>query len=130
VPSFRERTTQFEDDLAKQYRDIVRELPIQAHFGESVGDDEYRSALRQLLRYVDLTNEQIFLRMKGRIRGDTWRDWCDGIRDVLRRPLIARGWEEIKRRAPESFQELRVLESTGFVVDPRRWRRGLPQVRQ
>jgi hypothetical protein len=126
----RQATTQFEDDLAKQYRDILRELPLQAHFAESVGDDEYRAALRDLLSYVDLTNEQIFLRMKGRIRADTWRDWCDGIRDALRRPLFARAWEEIKRRSPESFQELRALENTGFVVDPRRWRRGLPPVRE
>src|SRR5438128_12314380 len=83
----RQATTQFEDDLAKQYRDIVKDLPIQAHFDESVSDDEYRAALRHLVRYVDLTNEQIFLRLKGRIRGDTWRDWCDGIRSALRRPL-------------------------------------------
>src|SRR5437870_11457067 len=75
----RQATTQFEDELVKQYRDIVRELPIQAHFDESVADDVLRVALRDVLSYVDLTNEQIFLRMRGRIRGDTWGDWCDGI---------------------------------------------------
>jgi len=122
----RQATTHFEDELVKQYRDIVKELPIQAHFHEAVADDAYEASLRDVLSYIDLTNEQIFLRMKGRIRGDTWRDWCDGIRDALQRPLFAPAWEEIKRRAPESFQELRALERTAFGVDPRRWRRRLP----
>jgi len=45
----RQATTQFEDELAKQYRDIVRELPIQAHFGEPVTDEDHKASLRDVL---------------------------------------------------------------------------------
>src|SRR2546428_397318 len=84
----RQATTHFEDELVKQYRDIVRELPIQAHFHEAVADDAYEASLRGVLNYIDLTKEKIFLRMKGCIRGDTGRDWGVGLRHALDRPLF------------------------------------------
>src|SRR5205807_1580893 len=75
------------------------------------------------VHYVDLTNEQVFLRCIGRVSDETWENWCDGIRDMLARPAFGVAWSEIKRRAPHSFEELRHLEDSGFTADPKQWYR-------
>jgi hypothetical protein len=113
--------TQFEDDLTKQYREIARQLPIEALLGEELGDGKQREALPTFYRYIDLSNEQTFLRLNGRVSEETWYDWCDGMKSHFTRPAFKRAWEEIKVRAHGSFEELRRLEADGFTGDPQRW---------
>ena len=113
--SKRQVETQFEDHLASQYREIARQLPIEALLGEELANDRHEQALPYFYHYIDLTNEQVFLRMKGRIRKDTWADWCQGIRVNLARPAFSRAWEQIKSRSPDTFEELRALERSKFV---------------
>lgn len=81
--------------------------------------------LDDFYHYIDLTNEQVFLRIQGRVTAATWRNWREGIEGHLSRPAFQRAWEEIKLRAPESFTELRRLCASDFREDPKSWRRRL-----
>ncbi|MBK6780962.1 MAG: hypothetical protein IPG75_15660 [Gemmatimonadetes bacterium] len=47
--SQRQATTDFEDSLAEQYRNIVHELPVGALLGEDIGETEYKAALDDFL---------------------------------------------------------------------------------
>jgi len=115
-------TTQFEDNMAREYREIALRLPVKALLGEELDEKEYANALDDFYHYIDLTNEEIFLRQHGRISAKTWNNWRDGIKSNLSRPAFRKAWEEIKSRASDSFEELRLLEASGFAADPRKWR--------
>ena len=114
--------TQFEDGLSREYRELTQRLPTEALLGEELPEERYRETLDEFFHYVDLSNEQVFLRLTGSVSLQTWNNWRDGIRNNLSRPAFRRAWEEIKRRAPESFQEVRQLENSGFTEDPRRFK--------
>ncbi len=118
----RQAVVQFEDDLVEQYRNLLGVLPVEALLGEPLDDSKHKDALQQFYRYIDLTNEQIFLRMSGRVTKSTWLNWSDGIRSNLGRPAFVRAWQEVKERSPKSFMELRRLENERFESDPRSWR--------
>jgi len=117
--------TQFEDGLAREYREIARRIPVRALLGEDLERGDFEKVLNDLYNYIDLTNEQVFLRRQGRVRAETWNNWRDGIRTNLSRPAFQRAWERIKRGAPDSFEELRLLERSGFTEDPHDWEVGL-----
>ena len=115
--------TQFEDELAREYRNIAKRLPVKALLGEDLDAEEYDKALADFYHYIDLSNEQVFLRQNKRISSETWENWCDGIKSNLTRIAFKRGWDEIKSKATGSFEELRRLEETGFKDDPYKWRK-------
>jgi hypothetical protein len=118
----RQQIVQFEDTLNREYRELAERLPVKAHFGESLSDKEHVKKLEEFYRYIDLTNEQVFLRQRGRVSKKTWVMWRDGIRSNFRRPAFKAAWEEIKRRSNGDFKELRALEASNFSADPfRRW---------
>jgi hypothetical protein len=110
--------TSFEDQINKEYRDIARELPVSVFFGSELKEKEYREAFPILYRYIDLSNEQVFLRQRGRVGKETWEFWCDGISSNLQRHAFSRAWAEIKDKADPSFVELRKLEASFFEMDP------------
>lgn len=118
----KQAATSFEDGLAKEYRELAQRLPVDALLGDPVPDAEYQEAFDGFYRYIDLCNEQVFLRQMRRLREETWMDWCQGIQSNLRKPAFARAWEEIKQRT-SSFAELRRLEASGFKADPAFWGR-------
>jgi len=113
----------FEDKLWQEYRSIVQNLPVGAMLGEELGDEEIEAHLKWFYIYFDLTNSQIFLRMRDRVRLDTWTEWCGGIRDNFRQPAIAKAWDRIKPKLAENstLNELRRLEELKFTGDPRAW---------
>jgi len=111
--------TNLEDDFSREYRTVVRSIPVKALLGDELEEEEFEEAFVGLYQYIDLTNEQVFLRMHGRISKTTWINWCDGIKTNLNRPAFAKAWGRIKVRSNESFTELRELESTGFSADPK-----------
>ncbi|MBI4459285.1 MAG: hypothetical protein HY648_04405 [Acidobacteria bacterium] len=114
--------TDFEDDLAREYRELTRGIPTQTLLGEELSQGDHADAFKYFYYYVDLSNEQTFLRQKGRVSKETWLFWCDGIKSNLSRPAFKTAWEEIKARAPASFEELRKLELSNFAEDPRYWK--------
>jgi hypothetical protein len=114
-------TVEFEDELDREAREIALALPMEALFGEPLPPELAAKSLEQFHRYVDLCNQQVFLRNNGRISNARWETWCDEIKINLAKPAFAAAWDEIKRRAPAEFILLRRLESTNFDTDPKEW---------
>lgn len=112
--------TQFEDSLSKEYRELANRIPPKALLGADLDDDEYGDAFDEIFRYIDLSNEQICLRKRGRIGKDVWLSWQEGIKTNLSLPAFKRGWTEIKEKS-KSFAELRKLEKENFRTDPKEW---------
>lgn len=113
--------TQFEDSLAKEYRDLIQKIPVKALLGRELTAKEYEEAKPFLFHYINLTNDQIFLRSKGRISLEVWNDWQRGIKYNLNDlPAFKKIWVEIKEDS-ESFRELRTLELKEYNTDPNNW---------
>jgi hypothetical protein len=115
-------TTAFEDSMAKEYRELAAKIPTGALLGEDLTEDDYKKTFDEFYHYVDLSNEEIFLRQRNRVSEETWIYWLDGIKSNLSRPAFKRAWEEIKARNGDSFNELRRLEKENFRTDPHTWR--------
>ncbi|KGH27937.1 hypothetical protein P353_16885 [Comamonas testosteroni] len=113
---------QFEDGLAKEYRELASRIPTRALLGQPLPEDQYQRSFDEFYRYVDLSNEQVSLRQRGRIGEVVWRYWCSGIQANLALPSFKRAWLEIQSQS-NSFQELRRLESEAFKVDPKTWQK-------
>lgn len=109
VLSYRQAVTVFEDSLAREYRDIAAKLPTKALLGENLNEDEYAKHFDELYHYLDLCNEQVFLRKIGRVSNKTWAFWRDGISSNLKRPAFERAWSEVAARSGGDFSELRSL---------------------
>ncbi|MGR6805344.1 hypothetical protein ACU6VI_03405 [Sphaerotilus natans] len=101
--------TSFEDGLVDEYRDIAKDLPLDALLGADMTAPQVADALPAFYRYFDLCNQQVFLHKQGRIRAETWVLWKDGIVSNLRRPAFALAWAEIAAKAAGDFDELRAL---------------------
>ena len=55
--------TSFEDDLDQQYRNLSMGIPVDALIGKPV--DDKNGKIREIIyNYLDLCNEQIYLRKK------------------------------------------------------------------
>jgi hypothetical protein len=104
----RQATTQFEDNLNAQYREIIKEIPIQALLGDPLNAKQQEEALEHFYHYFDLSNEQAFLRRKRRIRRETRNDWAEGITQNLSKPAFASAWRKITSRS-QSFSDVRQL---------------------
>jgi hypothetical protein len=113
----------FEDTLDQQYRDLAHGIPVDALIGRPVNASQETETRELIYNYLDLCNEQVFLRKKNRITQETWKDWCAGIESHLQKVAFKQVWEEIKAQSPGSFSFLEKLENEGFSIDPREWER-------
>lgn len=112
---------QFEDGLAKEYRELAGRLPTRALLGEELSELEYTDAFDELFHYIDLSNEQVSLRQNNRISTVVWKSWCEGIKTNLALPAFKRAWSDVQEKS-RSFQELRHLEREGYEADPLLWK--------
>lgn len=112
----RQEKTEFEDSLAKEYRELLGQLSRSILLQDTVTDRDTNEKFVILYRYLDLSNEQVLLREKGRITKVTWNDWCAGIRSNLEKDGFKDVWNSVKGK---SFDDLKRLQDTDF-VDPRR----------
>lgn len=110
--------TAFEDSIDQQYRDLAKEIPVDVLIDSST--DLSNDAREAIFNYLDLCNQQIYLRAKGRVSEDRWIDWRDGIKENLNKKGFLLIWTEIKDKA--SFSYLNRLESETFKSDPIRWK--------
>jgi hypothetical protein len=113
--------TQFEDDLVNHYREIIKMIPVKALLGRELTPEEAQKAQDGIYFYIDLSNDQVFLRQNGRVSQATWTLWRDGIKSNLSRAAFRKAWDEIKIAAPNDFSELRRLEKSDFKDDPSGW---------
>ncbi len=111
---------EFEDSLAREYRELAANIPTKALLGVELSENEFQKSFDEFYRYIDLTNEQISLRQRGRIKIETWENWLSGIKSNLELAPFKRAWDEIKNSS-KSFQELRRLEKENFDSDPMSW---------
>lgn len=114
---------QFEDSLDKQYRDLARHIPVDALIGKPVREDQWSEARELIYNYLDLCNEQVFLRKRNKVRMDTWEDWRAGMQSHLSKQAFKKVWEEVKAEAPGTFSFLERLEEQNFIGDPVAWKR-------
>lgn len=119
--SYRQSLTDFEDAITTEYRKIIKDIPMDALLGKELCKEDHDRCRNQIYNYLDLTNEQVFLRKAGRVRKSTWEQWVDGIKVNLERKAFDEVWNEVKDRAEGSFEELRRLEEGNFKTDPRSW---------
>ncbi len=113
--------TTFEDSISKEYREITRRISYKALVGIEMTDNEKDDALNEIYNYMDLCNEQIFLRKTKRIRRSTWGDWQEGMRSNFGLPFFSEASDEILERLPTTFNELRRVRDSGYRTDPRKW---------
>lgn len=112
--------TSFEDGIDQQYRKLAMDIPVDALIGKPINDKKYE--LREIIyNYLDLCNEQTYLRQKKRISKNRWKEWNDGIKDNLSKPAFKEIWNEIKDKAPKTFTALDLLEKGEFKIDPAKW---------
>lgn len=113
--------TNFEDDLSNQYRQMIKPRLVEGLL-QPLSDDE-RHAVTPYYEYFDLCNEQVFLRIQGRVSAHTWAEWAKGIGSNLERGSIKTAWEIVldQHDAFGDFEELRLLHTVGFEEDPRDW---------
>jgi hypothetical protein len=100
--------TSFEDDLSREYRSIIGELPVEAFYANPAQAPLSAdvSTRRAFYRYMDLSNEQLFLARIGRVSPATAEQWRDGIRgNLLRLPAFREAWLEIAELVPSDFFE-------------------------
>ena len=121
----KQEMTEFEDGFSKEYRELIGQLPPQIFWDEEIPPDSESDPLRtkrMLFRYIDLCNEQIFLRQQGRVSQKTWKEWRSGMKSNLKKRVFLSTWEDIKSKS-DLFYELRQLEKDEFQTDPyKTWR--------
>lgn len=111
--------TSFEDTISREYRELATRIPTKALLGKQLSDAEHEKALDEFYHYIDLSNEQTFLRQTDRISLKTWVFWRDGIKSNLCRPAFKRAWDEISEQAGGDFYELRRLIKSDYKEDPK-----------
>ena len=112
---------QFEDGLAKEYRELASRIPTKALIGAGLSPAAYERTFDELFRYIDLSNEQIALRARERIGDQTWTQWSEGIEFNMRLPAFRKAWSQVQREAPSQFSELAKFLSEKFAPDPKKW---------
>jgi len=98
-------TTAFEDDMAREYRSICKNLPTRVFFGESLSTSEMAGLLDDFYSYFDLSNSQVFFRQSGRVSENTWNLWAAGMRANLSLAAFSMAWSQIGPRVGTSFHE-------------------------
>lgn len=116
---------QFEDGLAKEYRELIGRIPTKAMLGEGLSPTEFAAAFDELFRYIDLSNEQVMLRKNERISVEVWSNWRDGIRSNFELPAFQKAWQTLQQKMPSQFSELnrlfKELEKLEGETDPANW---------
>ncbi|WP_298636694.1 hypothetical protein [uncultured Umboniibacter sp.] len=113
--------SEFEDSLDQQYRELSFQIPVDVILSGSMKDidtRDLRHARESIYNYLDLCNEQVYLRSKNRVTAARWKEWNSGIEQNLQRAYFATIWKEVKRKAPGAFSYLEALEVSDFKKDP------------
>jgi len=114
--------TKFEDSFDQQYRSLAMGIPVDALIGRAVDHEEKQDVREKIYNYLDLCNEQIYLRKKKRIRYSRWAVWRDGMKENLEKTAFREVWEEVKKESPQTFSFLTQLEEHSYMCDPAKWK--------
>jgi hypothetical protein len=100
---------EFEDSIQRDYREILKELPVEVFLGVELSEAQRSASLGLFYRYFNLSNTQAKLWSSRKIRLETWTDWKKGIHANLARAEFRKAWEEIESKSPKGFGSLRAL---------------------
>jgi len=115
--------TTFEDSLTKEYREIIRKISYKALVGDELNGDEKNEAFNEIFNYMDICNEQIFLRMSGRVRHDTWLNWQEGMKTNFSLSIFKTASKEVFDKLPSNFKELKKVQGSEYNTDPKKWKK-------
>jgi hypothetical protein len=116
----RQFKTEFEDKLTSDYREIIYEIPVESLLDEE-HDRDVEQNLKDYYRYIDLTNDQIFLRKEGRVSKSTWEEWAAGIEANFKLEDFNKSWKIIHDSNPDIFNEIQNFLDPDMHDDPRYW---------
>lgn len=111
--------TMFEDSLTKEYREIIRRIPYKAFVGGELEGSDKEIAYNEIFNYMDLCNEQIFLRSSGRVRKKTWINWQDGMKTNFSITIFSVCSKEVFDVIDNNFDELKKVQESEYSVDPK-----------
>lgn len=117
-----QQRTNFEDSLTKEYREIIRRIPYKALIGEELCEKDQLAAYNEIYNYMDLCNEQIFLRMSGRVHEKTWNNWQEGMLTNFSLKVFDQASQEIFSKLSHNFEELKKVHDSGYKTDPKKWK--------
>ena len=117
--------TTFEDSLTKEYREIIRRIPYKVFVDGKLEGSDKDIAYNEIFNYMDLCNEQIFLRTSGRVREKTWMNWQDGMKTNFSIPIFAVCSKEVFEALDNNFNELKKVQESKYGTDPKKWKKGI-----
>lgn len=91
----RQARTDFEDAVAKEFRDLLQALPADAYLGKPLHPDVMTAHLNVFIRYFDLCNNQVFYWQQRRVTAACWINWQDGICGLMKKPAFRQAWEHM-----------------------------------
>lgn len=112
---------EFEDSIDVQYRQLAKEIPVDILFGLPIPEENYKEIRELIYNYLDLSNEQVYLRKINRVSKERWIGWREGIKEHLQKEGFKQVWEEVKQNIPHTFRYLEMLEKNNFQSGPRKW---------
>ena len=112
----------FEDSFDQQYRSLAKAIPVDALIGKPVATDKKSLTRENIYNYLDVSNEQVYLRKQNRIRKSTWDDWAKGIKSHMSKIEFSEVWNEVNEHAPDTFTFLARLTKDDFKSDPKSWK--------
>ena len=115
------RKAEFEDNIEKEYRIIIKDLPYIVFTEKILEQNIFNYKLDEFYRYFDFTNGEIVLRKQNKIDKKTWENWRDGIKDNMQKKNIKKAFNIITCDSPNIFNELKKLVKEDYNYDPDIW---------
>lgn len=109
----------FEGQLDEQYRAISMALPVDVLIGAEPEKSDAKAVRELIYNYLDLSNEEVYYRAKGRISNHTWNSWRAGIKAHMAKPAFRAVYEEVAEKSDFSYL-MRLIEAE-FKTDPENW---------
>jgi len=112
----------FEDSINKEYRDIIQRIPYKALIGEEISSSQVSAVRNEVYNYMDLCNEQIYLRMPNRVSKTTWINWQEGMKTNFELKVFNDTLDEVFEKLPSNFSELQSVKALNFSTDPKKYK--------
>ncbi len=117
--SKKQSQAEFEDGFDQQYRVLSMSLPVDVLIGKEISNSSVDEVRELIYNYLDLSNEQIYLRAKGRITRLTWMSWAAGIKQHMNRVGFKKIYNEVRSESHFTYLD-RVMDES-FGTDPVDW---------
>lgn len=111
----------FEDSFDEKYRQLAFSIPVDALLSKKIPLWKRTIAREWVYNYLDLSNEQIYLRKQKRVSYDRWVEWSKGMQLHLQRPFFREVLDEVENDSFETFSYLEKLIEEDFQTDPVKW---------